>query len=113
MPSYISVSNFSIFFISPVFSKIASCPTKMGEIMNLGVPIICNKGVGDVEEIINKCMPELLIENFKTSEYNKIIDIILNNYKIKMDNIINTSINYFSLEKGIKKYTDVYKEILN
>ena len=81
--------------------------------MNLGVPIICNKGVGDIEEIMNKCMPELLIENFKAPEYNKIINVILNNYKIKKDNIINTSINYFSLEKGIKKYTDVYKEILN
>ena len=113
MPSYINVSNFSIFFILPVFSKKASCPTKMGEIMNLGVPIICNKGVGDVEEIMNKCMPELLIENFKVSEYNKVIDIILNNYKIKNNNIIKTSINYFSLKKGIKKYTDVYKEILN
>lgn len=113
MPSYISISNFSIFFILPVFSKRASCPTKMGEIMNLGVPIICNKGVGDIEEIMNKCMPELLIENFKAPEYNKIINVILNNYKIKKDNIINTSINYFSLEKGINKYTDVYKEILN
>ena len=37
----------------PSFSKKASCPTKMGEIMNLGVPVICNKGVGDVEEIMN------------------------------------------------------------
>ena len=81
--------------------------------MNLGVPIICNKGVGDVEEIMNKCMPELLIENFKTSEYNKIIDVILNNYKIKKIKIINTSKKYFSLEKGVKKYTQVYKEILN
>lgn len=113
MPNYISASNFSIFFIMPSFSKKASCPTKMGEIMNLGVPVICNKGVGDVEEIMNKCMPELLIENFKVSEYNKIIDVILNNYKINKIKIINTSKKYFSLEKGVKKYTQVYKEILN
>ena len=57
MPNYISASNFSIFFIIPSFSKKASCPTKMGEIMSWNT-IICNSGVGDVDEIMNKCMPD-------------------------------------------------------
>ena len=65
MPSYIGVSDFSIFFILPVFSKKASSPTKMGEIMNLGIPIICNSGVGDVDGIMKECMPELLVKDFE------------------------------------------------
>ena len=68
MPSYIGVSNFSIFFILPVFSKKASSPTKMGEIMNLGIPIICNSGVGDVDEIMEKSMTELLVKEFSNKE---------------------------------------------
>ncbi len=112
MPSYIGVSDFSIFFILPVFSKKASSPTKMGEIMNLGTPIICNAGVGDVDNIMRECIPELLVKNFEKEEYNRIVDLILDDYKPNKEKIINTSHQYYSLEQGIKKYKEVYHEIL-
>ena len=112
MPSYIGVSNFSIFFILPVFSKKASSPTKMGEIMNLGIPIICNTGVGDVDEIMEKSMPELLVKDFTNDEYDRVIDLITNNYKPNQKVIIETSHSYYSLEKGVEKYKEVYKKIL-
>ena len=112
MPSYIGASNFSIFFILPVFSKKASSPTKMGEIMNLGVPIICNSGVGDVDEIMEKSMPELLVKEFSNKEYERVIDLIANNYKPNQKTIIETSHSYYSLDKGVEKYKEVYKEIL-
>ena len=113
MPSYIGLSNFSIFFILPVFSKKASSPTKMGEIMNLGIPIICNSGVGDVDEIMDQCMPELLINDFSSKEYNRVIELILNDYKANKQQIINTSYKYYSLEKGVEKYKEIYREVLN
>ena len=112
MPSYIGVSNFSIFFILPVFSKKASSPTKMGEIMNLGIPIICNSGVGDVDEIMEKSMPSLLVKDFSNKEYERVIDLISFDYKPNQKRIIQTSHSYYSLEKGVEKYKEVYKEIL-
>jgi glycosyltransferase involved in cell wall biosynthesis len=112
MPSYIGASNFSIFFILPVFSKKASSPTKMGEIMNLGIPIICNSGVGDVDEIMEKSMPELLVKDFSSYEYDRVIDLITNNYNPNPKNITKTSHSYYSLVKGVEKYKEVYKEIL-
>jgi len=112
MPSYIGVSNFSIFLILPVFSKKASSPTKMGEIMNLGIPIICNSGVGDVDEIMEKSMPELLVKDFSNKEYERVINLITNNYKPNQKTIIETSHSYYSLDKGVEKYKEVYKEIL-
>ena len=112
MPSYIGASNFSIFFILPVFSKKASSPTKMGEIMNLGVPIICNSGVGDVDEIMNQCMPELLIKEFALKEYERVINLIIEKYIPNKQKIIETSHNYYSLEKGIQKYKQIYENLL-
>ena len=112
MPSYIGASNFSIFFILPVFSKKASSPTKMGEIMNLGIPIVCNSGVGDVDEIMGKSMPELLVKDFSNNEYDRVIDLITNNYKPNQKSIVETSHSYYSLEKGVEKYKEVYKKIL-
>ena len=112
MPSYIGVSDFSIFFIMPVFSKKASSPTKMGEIMNLGIPIICNSGVGDVDDIMNECMPELLVKDFEKNEYDRIVNLILNDFKPNKEKIVNTSHQYYSLKQGVKRYKEVYKEIL-
>lgn len=113
MPTYIGASDYSIFFILPVFSKKASSPTKMGEIMNLGIPIICNSGVGDVDEIMEKCMPELLLRKFKKSEYDRLINLILKNHIPNKKQIIKTANDYYSLKKGAIKYREVYQSILN
>ena len=113
MPSYIGASNFSIFFILPFYSKKASSPTKMGEIMNLGIPIICNSGVGDVDEVMEISMPELLVKYFNTQEYERVVDLIIGDFKFESEKIIQTSHNNYSLNKGVKKYLDIYKEILN
>ena len=111
MPSYIKACNLSIFFIKPLFSKKASSPTKMGEIMNLGVPLICNTGVGDVEEIMGKCMPEFLVNKFTNKEYKRAIDSFFKK-KYASNKIIEISINYYSLSHGVQKYNEVYQQIL-
>ena len=80
--------------------------------MNLGIPIICNSRVGDVDEIMEKSMPELLVKEFSNKEYERIIDFITNNYKPNQKTIIETSHTYYSLEKGVEKYKEVYQEIL-
>ena len=49
--------------------------------MNLGIPVICNSGVGDVDEIMNECMPELLVKEFTENEYQKIINCRLESFK--------------------------------
>ncbi len=113
MPSYISLSDFSIFFIMPVFSKKASSPTKMGEIMNMGIPVICNSGVGDVDQIMNESMPELLIKEFTFDEYERVVNKILNAKTINKLQIISKSHEYYSLERGIEKYNAVYEKVLN
>ena len=51
VPLNISLFDSSIFFIRPTYSKKASSPTKQGEIMAMGIPLICNYGVGDREEV--------------------------------------------------------------
>ena len=80
--------------------------------MNLGIPIICNTGIGDVDKIMKECMPELLLKDFEKKEYNRIVDLILNDYKPNKEKIINTSHQYYSLEQGIKKYKEVYHEVI-
>ena len=44
VPIHISLFNQSVFFIRPSYSKKASSPTKQGEIMAMGIPLIFNSG---------------------------------------------------------------------
>jgi hypothetical protein len=48
----IKASDINISFIKPVYSKISSSPTKLGEVLSMGIPVISNSGVGDVEQIV-------------------------------------------------------------
>src|SRR5262249_32675657 len=41
-----------LFFIKPVFSKIASAATKLGEFLGCGVPCLSNEGIGDMTSIL-------------------------------------------------------------
>lgn len=50
VPAQIARMDAGIFFIKPVWSKRASCPTRMGEFLACGKPCLANDGVGDVEE---------------------------------------------------------------
>lgn len=110
MPSYISLSNCSIFFIKALYSKKASSPTKMGEILNMGVPIICNKGVGDVDILMNELDSNLIIKDFTHNNY-KIVSEYLIHLTWNKEKAIKASINYFSLQKGIETYYKVYNSL--
>jgi len=111
VPILLSLSQLSLYFIKPAYSKKASSPTKTGEIMALGIPIITNSGIGDSDKIISDSESGILIKNFTTSEYNYIvsqIDVLLTLDKAK---IREKEQAHFSLEKGVELYHSVYEKI--
>ena len=54
VPRLLAAADLGIFLIKPVFSKTASSPTKMGEMLAVGLPIVANAGVGDVEQMVER-----------------------------------------------------------
>ena len=63
--------DFGIFFIDPKPSKIASCPTKMGEFLSKGIYCITNKEIGDSNEILSKFGGGLVLDNLSNNEISK------------------------------------------
>jgi hypothetical protein len=63
VPLFLSLSNWSIFFIKDAYSKKASSPTKQGEIMAMGIPIVCND-IGDTGKIVKIRVPALSFNPF-------------------------------------------------
>lgn len=113
VPLYLSITDVSIFFIKPSYSKIASSPTKMGELMGMGIPIITNSGIGDVDDILQKTNAGISIKYFNDEEYLRAVMQIDRLCQIPKENIRQEAEKYFSLNTGIEKYDEVYKSVLN
>lgn len=110
MPYYISLMDFGLFFIKNAFSKKASSPVKQGELMAMGVPVICNAGVGDSDLIINKYKSGELVHSFDEAGFADAITRL----KAEMNHpaeIRNGARDYFDLQKGIEAYAALYDSI--
>lgn len=111
MPLLIACGDYSIFFIKPVFSKKASSPTKQGEIMAMGKPIICNDNVGDTGDIIRRYSAGLVLSSFTPSSFSEKIDE-LEKLQFNLQQIRTGAQAVYSLESGVKKYCSVYEKVL-
>lgn len=106
VPLYISISDASICFLKESFSKKASSATKMGEIMAMNVPVIANKGWGDIDHMANEA-PVLLAE--------------LDNYGSFLNDTTFSKVNdlrvfcetNLSLAMSIERYCKIYAELEN
>jgi glycosyltransferase involved in cell wall biosynthesis len=111
VPLYLSVSNWSIFFIKDVYSKKASSPTKQGEIMGMGIPVICND-IGDTGKIVATTTSGIIVNEFNKEAYSKAAD------KLTMMNtelsscIREGAFQYYDLHSGVRNYLEVYKKVL-
>ena len=113
VPTLLSFSAFSLFFIKPCYSKLSSSPTKHGEIMAMGIPVITNSGVGDVKEIVQKYDAGYVLDGFSESEMNSVIKkIISNEKKFDTNKIREGAAEFYNLDKTVDTYQQVYKKIL-
>lgn len=110
MPKFISASDTGIFFITPVFSKKASCPTKFAEYISCGLPVIINSGIGDLDEIVTIHKVGTVVNNFSKEEYAYRIQkhIELMKDKDLNERCIKLAQDKFSLQSGIDYYRDIY-----
>lgn len=107
------LSNASIFFIKPAFSKIASSPTKLGELLSLGIPVICNSGIGDTDEIIRKSEAGIICSHFDDQSYQEVVKQLL--AQTNTNNAVRlrqAAQHLFSLKKGVISYETVYQHLL-
>lgn len=111
IPRYITMADFTIFFIVPKFSKKSSFPTKHAEFMAMGKPSIANSNVGDVEAIINDSKSGVVLNSFSEAEIeNKVLEML--NFNGNNHEISEFAEKQFSLSSAVAKYQSIYSSIL-
>ena len=112
VPALLSLSDYSVFFIRPCYSKQSSSPTKHGEIMAMGIPLITNSGVGDVEDIVLKYNSGLVIRGFTPDVFDQAAEQIVQGNHFDPATIRGGAKDFYSLNTAIEKYTKIYRRIL-
>ena len=69
MPRYLCSADLAISFIKACYSKLSSSPTKIAEYLACGLPIVANRGVGDVDELIECNAVGTSIHEFSEDAY--------------------------------------------
>jgi len=118
MPNHVARMSAGLFFIRPAWSKRASCPTRMGEFLACGKPILSNGGVGDVAEIIAEtgcgiALPADGLEAVSLDELDKALEQL---FEMTADpDMVNlcrlTSNDHFSLTSGVAEYDRIYNRL--
>ena len=111
VPLFLSISNWSIFFIKDLYSKKASSPTKQGEIMGMGVPLICND-IGDTGIIVEETKTGAIVNGFNEQEYKSIVARLNELAEISKQHIRESAYEYYDLDKGVENYLLSYREVL-
>ncbi len=112
VPALLALSHYSLFFIKPCFSKLSSSPTKHGEIMAMGIPVITNAGVGDVKEIIERYQSGFVVDEFAEKSFLQVADAITAGKSFDATAIRKGACEYYSLTKAVEQYAAMYKAIL-
>ncbi len=102
--------KYAVFFIKPSYSKISSSPVKQGELMAMGIPVFCNAGVGDSDQIIHNYHSGILVKELNEINYQIAIEQ-METTKFDTDTIRAGAEAYFSLNNGIQLYKTIYDTI--
>lgn len=103
----------NISFIRLVYSKLSSSPTKLGEVLSMGIPVISNSGVRDVKAIVNEIGGGFIFHQFSDYEYNQLLESLPALLNRKPAEIRDKAITIYSLSRGIDLYTESYRTVLN
>lgn len=109
VPFYLAASDINLFFIKPCFSKQASSPVKLGEVLAMGIPVITNQGVGDVAHILQLTGGGIAVDDFTAIAYQKTIDDIPNLLDKSPKHIRQNAKTYYDLSIAIERYAKTYR----
>lgn len=79
--------------------------------MALGLPVVCNAGVGDTDYVVRKYDSGFVVQDFTIASYRTQIEQMLSE-ELNKEKIIQGATDFYSLQKGIKSYSYVYQNLL-
>ena len=111
IPHFIALADASVFFIRTGVSGKAVSPTKQAELLAMGVPVVCNAGVGDCDEILGETGAGIVV-GATTEDALGTAALRLRAWDgLSGDQIRNVALERLSLESGILRYHEAWEAL--
>lgn len=110
VPEAIADLSAAAMFFETGVAKLGSCPTRMGEILATGLPVVANPGVGDVGEIIRRYGVGVLVEAASPEAMRQAVGelkALLTDPELP-GRCRAAAESWFSLERGAQCYGELY-----
>ena len=113
MPDAVRGHDVSVMFFTDGLSKLGSCPTRLGEVLGCGLPIVANGGVGDVARIVMEHRVGVLAASSADADMVAALDAL---DALMADPALPGRCRaaaeaVFSLEGGVCEYSSIYHDI--
>lgn len=114
LPLLAAAANISLCFIKPTYAKLSSSPTKLGELLAMGIPVFANNGVGDIAQIIAQTQGGVVLPNLEPATLQTAIQRSLPQWlHSQPENIRYRALDYYDLKKAVEQYANIYKRLLD
>jgi glycosyltransferase involved in cell wall biosynthesis len=99
--------------IKPVYSKIASAPTKLAEYLGCGVPCVGNINVGDMESILEGERVGVALRGFSPCDHREAASrlVALLEEPGIQERCARIARQLFSLDAGVEAYMSIYDKL--
>jgi glycosyltransferase involved in cell wall biosynthesis len=112
VPGYLAAADIGISFIRPSPSKVASSPTKLGEFLAVGIPVITNGGVGDVARIVEDARAGILVSEFSPAGYGSAVAEIDRLLGLERPRIRERARQVYDIDLAIASFAALYERML-
>jgi glycosyltransferase involved in cell wall biosynthesis len=114
VPRYLRQASVGISFRKAAFSQIAASPTKIPEYLAAGLPVICNSGIGDTDELLTSERVGVILSEFNSEAFSQAMDLIdqlQDDFSLRA-RCQSTARNAFDIETvGRNGYREVYRRL--
>ena len=80
--------------------------------MAMGIPVITNSGVGDVQQIVQKYQSGFVVNEFSDAAFKEVIEGITMGKSFDSALIRKGAEEVYSLESAVQMYGDLYRQLL-
>ena len=113
MPRLLAKMDVGVMFYGPDFGR---APTRLGEFLAAGVPVVGNTGVGDLARLIGHYRVGVVVEDPRDwREISAAAEELVQRYdeNLRSEACVYAAEDYFSVEKGARLYEGIYEKLLN
>jgi glycosyltransferase involved in cell wall biosynthesis len=114
VPAWIARGNVGVIFSSATWSNKARCPTKLGEFLACGLPVVISRGIGDTETIVREERVGVVVDKLAGPAYEKAVEelLVLLSEGDLGERCRRAAARHLSLQDGVLRYLQIYERLI-